>query len=47
MVFSSILFLFLFLPLSLGIYYVTPRRWRNFALLLLNLVFYGLSLIHI
>ena len=41
MVFSSILFLFLFLPLSLGIYYVTPRRWRNFALLLLNLVFYG------
>lgn len=41
MVFSSILFLFLYLPLSLAIYYMTPRRWRNLALLLLNLLFYG------
>ena len=41
MVFSSILFLFLYLPLTLGIYYITPRRWRNLALLVLNLIFYG------
>lgn len=41
MVFSSILFLFIYLPLSLAIYYITPRKFRNFALLLLNLVFYG------
>lgn len=41
MVFSSVLFLFLYLPLSLAIYYAAPRRWRNLALLLLNLLFYG------
>lgn len=41
MVFSSVPFLFYFLPLCLGIYYVTPRRWRNLALLLAGLVFYG------
>lgn len=41
MVFSSIPFLFYFLPLCLGIYYFTPRRWRNLALLLAGLAFYG------
>lgn len=41
MVFSSVPFLFYFLPLCLGIYYCTPRRWRNLALLLAGLVFYG------
>ena len=41
MVFSSLLFLFLYLPLVLGIYYVTPLRWRNAFLLVVNLIFYG------
>ena len=41
MVFSSVPFLFYFLPLCLGIYYFTPRRWRNLALLLAGLAFSG------
>ncbi len=41
MVFSSTLFLFGFLPLSLLIYYITPFRARNLALFLLSLLFYG------
>ena len=41
MVFSSTIFLFGFLPLSLLIYYVMPMRIRNLALFLLSLVFYG------
>ena len=41
MVFSSLLFLFLYLPLVLGVYYLTPLRWRNAFLLVVNLIFYG------
>ena len=41
MVFSSNEFLFLYLPLSLILYFITPLRLRNLALLLLSLVFYG------
>ena len=41
MVFSSIVFLFLYLPLVLGVYYIVPHRWRNWWLFLVNLVFYG------
>lgn len=41
MVFASLTFLFGFLPAALLIYYAAPRRFRNAALLLLNLVFYG------
>ncbi len=41
MVFSSTIFLFGFLPLSLLIYYVLPFKWRNPALFLLSLFFYG------
>ena len=41
MVFSSTIFLFGFLPLSLLIYYIMPLRIRNLALFLLSLVFYG------
>jgi len=40
MVFSSILFLFRFLPVTLLLYYIAPVRWRNALLLLLSLVFY-------
>ncbi len=41
MVFSSLLFLFMYLPVVLVIYYVTPRRWRNLFLFIANLIFYG------
>lgn len=41
MVFSSTLFLFLFLPVTLCVYFAIPRRFRNAWLLLTSLVFYG------
>ena len=41
MVFSSTIFLFGFLPLSLLIYYVMPFKGRNLALFLLSMIFYG------
>ena len=40
MLFSSPVFLFLFLPFSLLVYYVTPKRYKNLLLLLLSLGFY-------
>lgn len=39
--FSSLIFVFLYLPLTLGIYYLVPRRFRNAFLLIANLIFYG------
>ena len=42
MVFSSLNFLYLFyLPVVLFVYYITPLKFRNAVLLLLNLIFYG------
>ena len=41
MVFSSTIFLFGFLPLSLLVYYVSPLKIRNLTLFLLSLIFYG------
>ncbi len=41
MVFSSLLFLFLYLPVVLLIYYITPVKFRNAVLFAVNLVFYG------
>lgn len=41
MVFSSILFIFRFLPIALGIYYITPRKYKNFVLLIISLIFYS------
>ncbi len=41
MYFSSLLFLFIFLPIVLAIYYITPKPFRNGFLLLANLIFYG------
>ena len=41
MLFSSIEFLLLFLPLSVGTYYLCPRRWRNGLLLVQSLLFYA------
>lgn len=41
MVFSSLLFMFLYLPAVMLIYYITPRKFRNVMLLVANLIFYG------
>ena len=41
MVFSSILFMFIYLPVVLFLYYISPVRWRNPILFVANLVFYG------
>lgn len=40
MVFSSVVFLFLFLPLFLALYLLTPRLARNAFLLLASALFY-------
>ena len=41
MIFSSLTFLFAFLPLTLAVYFLAPLRWRNLILLLVSLFFYG------
>lgn len=41
MVFSSLLFLFAFLPVVLVVYYVAPRKLRNPVLFLFSLLFYA------
>jgi len=41
MLFSSPIFLFLFLPLVLGVYFLAPRPWKNAILLLASLFFYA------
>ncbi len=41
MVFSSLMFLFVYLPVVLAVYYITPLKWRNLTLLVANLIFYG------
>lgn len=40
MVFSSFIFLFYFFPIFILIYLITPRRARNYTLLLASLIFY-------
>lgn len=41
MVFSSLVFLFAYLPITLLIYYLVPRQGRNIFLFIINLIFYG------
>ncbi len=41
MLFSSAIFLFLYLPLFLLLYYLTPRKWQNALLFFASLVFYA------
>lgn len=41
MIFSSVLFLYIYLPLVLLIYQLTPLKYRNLFLLIVNLIFYG------
>ncbi len=41
MVFSSLEFLFLYFPVVLLLYFITPLKWRNVTLFLTSLIFYG------
>jgi len=41
LIFSSILFIFRFLPIALILYYITPQKYKNLILTLLSLVFYS------
>ena len=41
MIFSTVFFLFVFLPLSLIIYYVVPKKFRSIPLILISLLFYA------
>lgn len=41
MVFSSLTFLFAFLPITILIYYIVPKKLRNLVLLVMSLVFYA------
>jgi len=41
MLFSSLVFLFYFLPVALMIYYLSPKKSRNILLLIFSLVFYA------
>ena len=41
MVFSSFVFLLVFLPIVLLLYYICPRRLRNLVLLFASLIFYA------
>ena len=41
MVFSSLTFLYAYLPVVLAVYYLVPLRWRNAVLFLVSLFFYG------
>ncbi len=41
MVFSSLIFLFMFLPITLIIYYICPRKFKNLVILIMSLIFYA------
>lgn len=41
MLFNSIVFLFAFLPILLTLYYLTPKKYRNYTILLFSLIFYA------
>ena len=41
MLFASITFLFFFLPCVLGVYFIVPRKAKNFVLLVFSLLFYA------
>ena len=41
MVFSSGVFLFLFLPIVLAVYYICPGKLRNTVLFVFSLIFYA------
>jgi alginate O-acetyltransferase complex protein AlgI len=41
MVFSSLIFLFRFLPIALLLLFFTPKKYQNLLLFILSLIFYA------
>ena len=41
MVFSSLIFIFSHLTITLALYYIFPKKWKNLVLFVMSLVFYG------
>lgn len=41
MVFSSLLFIFVFLPVVFCLYYISPKKLRNFIIVIASLIFYA------
>ena len=41
MLFSSLPFLYFFLPITLFLYFLAPKGWQNAVLLLCSLIFYA------
>ena len=41
MIFTTPFFLFIYFPVVLVLYYISPLKWRNLVLLVVNLIFYG------
>lgn len=41
MVFSSLLFMFVYLVVTMGVYYLLPRKFRNPWLFVVSIIFYG------
>lgn len=41
MLFSSITFLYLFLPFTILLYFLVPQKGKNFVLLVMSLLFYA------
>ena len=41
MVFSSLTFMFLFLPIVLAVYYISPKKLKNLFILISGLIFYA------
>lgn len=41
MLFSSVTFLFVFLPITMALYYIVPQKFRNVVMLIASLIFYA------
>ncbi len=41
MVFSSSIFLFVFLPIFFAVYFLTPNKWRSLIIVIASYIFYG------
>lgn len=41
MLITDLIFIFLFLPVSLVLYYICPKKYREYILLAVSLVFYA------